>query len=206
MRTRVFRDAIRFVMPLTLVACSPYYYSSRYYPYDPYGPPPTYFQYGAYAQAARYSVPPSLSQASYDFAINLALGDSYDIKAGQLVQQRSASPQIRQFAERAVAGNTTITRSLMTTMQRSGTPLVMPSALDPRHQFMIDDLSVVRGAEFDQRYVIQQVVEHRETIAMLQAYIKSGDSAALRRVAQETLPAAQAGLQQVLTLPGAAGV
>lgn len=206
MRTRLLCDAISILMPFTLVACNPYYYSNRYYPYDPYGPPPVYFQYGAYAQAVRYSVTPSLSRASYDFAINLGLSDSYDIKAGQLARQRSASPQIRQFAQRAVAGNTAITRSLMTTMQQSGTPLVMPSALDPHHQFMIDDLSVVRGAEFDQRYVIQQIVEHRETIAMLQDYIKSGDNAALRRVAQETLPAAQAGLQLVLTLPGAAGV
>src|SRR5215469_13770666 len=141
LRTRLFFGAINILSFLTLIGCNPYYYQS-YYPYDPYGPPPVYAAvYGAYPQAARYSVPPSLSQTSYNFAVNLALSDSYDIKAGQLARLRSRSPEIRRFAGRAVAGNTTITRNLTTTMQRSGTPLAMPSALDPHHQSMIDDLS-----------------------------------------------------------------
>jgi putative membrane protein len=122
-----------------------------------------------------------------------------------LATRRSGSPQIRQFGDRTATGNTTVNRNLTAALQRNGTPVVTPAALDPRHQAMIGDLSTVQGPEFDRRYVVQQLVAHQEAIAMLQNYIQNGDNPALRQIAQQTLEAAQAGLQALRMLPGAAG-
>lgn len=206
MRTELVCGAIGIVASLALVACQPYYYGQGYgyggyqYPYYGYG------AYGAYPPPPPpYAVAPSLSQTSYNFVINLALNDSYEIEAGQLAARRSASPQVRRVADRMVAGNTMLTQDLIAVLQRNGTPVVTPAALDPRHQAMIGDLSVVQGPEFDRRYVIQQVTEHQEAVAMLQSYIQNGDNPALRQLAQQTLQSAQAGLQLAQTLPGAAG-
>ncbi len=204
MRKQLLCCAIGILTSSALVACEPYYHG-RYYPYDPYGPPPGFGPYGPYPPARPCNVPQSLSQTSYDFVINLALSNSYQIEAGRLARLRSASSQVRQFAERVIVGNTTVTRNLMATLQRNGTSVVTPRALDPHHQSMIGDLSMVQGANFDQRYIVQQVLQHRETIAMLQNYVQNGDNPALRQLAQQTLPAAQAGLQLVQTFPGAAG-
>lgn len=211
MRRQLLCGAIGILMSLSLSACQPYYYGQGYYGYDRYQYP--YYGYGAYGPYAPqpappppYTVPQSLSQTSYNFVINLALNNAYEIEAGQLAAQRSASPLVRQFAGRTVAGNTAVDRDLMAALQRNGTPVVTPTALDPRHQAMIGDLSQVQGPEFDRRYVVQQVVAHREAIAMLQNYAQNGDNPALRQLAQTTLQAAQAGLQTLQMLPGAAGV
>lgn len=210
MRRQLFCGAIAILASLAVSACEPYYgrgyygyygYNGYQYPYNGYG------AYGAYPPPpAPYTVPQSLSQTSYNFVINLALNDSYEIEAGRLAAQRSGSPQVRQFADRVVSGNTVFNQDLMTALQRNGTPVVTPAALDPRHQAMIGDLNAVQGPEFDRRYVVQQVVAHREAIALLQNYIQNGDNPALRQVAQQTLQAAQAGLQELQMFPGATGV
>lgn len=210
MRRQLFCGAIGILASLTLVGCDPYYYSRGYYGYG-YGP----YQYPYYGydvnggytfQQARYAIPQSLSQTSYNFAINLALNNAYQIDAGQLAAQRSAYPQVRQFANRVVSGNATVDQDLTAALQRNGTPVVRPAALDPRHQAMIDDLTTAQGPEFDRRFVVQQVAVHREAITLLQNYARNGDNPALRQLAQRSLQAAQAGLQSLRTLPGAAGV
>lgn len=213
MRRQGFCGAVVILVSLTLLACQPYYYGRGYYGYygygpyqypysgyDPYGPPPY-----APPPPPPYTVPQSLSQTSYNFVINLALNNAYEIQAGQLVARRSASPQLRQLAARVASGNSMVDQELKTALQRNGTPVATPAALDPRHLAMINDLSVVQGPEFDRRYVVQQIAAHNDTIAMLQSYVQNGDNPALRQLAQQTLQAAQAGLQTLRRLPGAAG-
>lgn len=125
--------AIVILGSTALAACQPYGYGyDRYYGYGAYGPGQYAYGsgYGPYAgypmapPAPPYTVPQSLSQTSYNFVINLALGDSYEIEAGRLAALRSASPQVRQFADRVVAGNTTLTQDLTAALQRNGTPVV----------------------------------------------------------------------------------
>lgn len=213
MRRQFFCGAVVILASLPVLACAPYYYGRGYYGaygYGPYQYP--YYGYDAYGPPyappppAPYAVPQSLSQTSYNFVINLALNNAYEIQAGQLAARRSGLPQIRQFAARVVSGNSMVDQDLKTALQRNGTPVVTPAALDPHHLAMINDLSVVQGPEFDRRYVVQQIAAHQEAIALLQNYIQNGDSPGLRQLAQQTLQAARAGLQTLRMLPGAAGV
>jgi putative membrane protein len=216
MRSQWFCGAIVILGSAALVACEPYGYNgyNRYYGYGPYGQGPYgYGPYGAYPGApavapmapATYMVPQSLSQASYNFIINQALGDSYEIQAGRLASQRGGSQQIRQFGDRMVSDHTTLTQQLGMVLQTNGTPVVTPAALDPRHLTMINDLTVAQGPDFDRRYAIQQVSAHREAVTLLQNYAQSGDNPALRQWAMQTLPMVQEHLRLAQMLPGAAG-
>ena len=171
----------------------------------PQPPPPVPYVAPQPPPPAPYAVPQSLSQISNDFVQNLALNNRYEIESGRLAAQRSASPQVRQFADRMVAGNTSVTQVLTDALQRNGTPVALPAALDQRHEALIGDLNAVQGPEFDRRYAIQQVVAHREAIALLQNYVAYGDNPALRQIARRTLQAALAGWQLAQRLPGAAG-
>jgi putative membrane protein len=150
-------------------------------------------------------VPQSLSQASYNFVINAALSDSYEVQAGRMAAQRSATQQVRDFADRMVRDHTMSTQQLAMALQTNGTPVVTPAALDPRHVAMINDLAVAQGADFDRRYAIQQVTAHREAVALLQNYAQSGDNPALQQWAMRTLPMVQEHLRLAQMLPGAAG-
>lgn len=213
MRTQWLCGAIVILGSVALVACQPYGYN-RYYGYGPYGPGPYgYGPYGAYPAApvapgmapTSYVVPQSLSQASYNFVINAALSDSYEVQAGRLAAQRSATQQIRDFADRMVRDHTMTTQQLAMVLQSNGTPVVTPAALDPRHVTMINDLAVAQGADFDRRYAIQQVTAHREAIALLQNYAQGGDNPALRQWAMQILPTVQEHLRMAQMLPGAVG-
>lgn len=216
MRRRWLCGAIVILGSAALVACEPYGYNgyNRYYGYGPYGPGPYgYGPYGAYPAGpmavppapATYTVPQSLSQASYNFIINQALGDSYEIQAGRLAAQRGGSQQARQFGDRMVSDHTTLTQQLAMVLQTNGTPVVTPAALDPRHLTMINDLTVAQGPDFDRRFAIQQVTAHREAVALLQNYAQSGDNPALRQWAMQTLPMVQEHLRLAQMLPGAVG-
>lgn len=210
MQKQLFSGTIVILASFALSGCDPYYYGQGYNAYySDNGYQYRYARYGAYGgyslRPAPYAVPQSLSQMSYNFVINLALNNSYEIDAGQLAVQRSTSTQVRQSANRLVAGNIAVDQDLIDVLQRNGTPVVRPAVLDPQHQAMISDLSAVQGSEFDRRFAVQQVVAHREAIAILGNYIRNGDNQALRRLAQQTLLAAQEGLQLAQRLPGAAG-
>lgn len=219
MRKQMLWGAIA-ILAATLSGCQPYGYGygNGYYGYNAYGPnaygPYPNGAYGAYPNGAyggyappapAYAVPQPLSQASYNFVVNAALDEAYEIQAGTLAQQRGASRQIRQFAGEVVNGNSQLTQRMATVLQKNGTPVTIPESLDPQHQTMLNDLTAAQGPEFDRRYAIQQVVARQQAIAMLQNYAQTGDNPALRQFAQQTLPAAQAGLRLAQTLPGAAG-
>src|SRR5205823_2954043 len=144
------------------------------------------------------------SQTSYDFVVNLALDEAYQVQAGTIARQRATSQQIRRYADQLVEGNTILTQRLGAVLQNNGTPVQIPAALDPQHQTMINDLNVAQGPDFDRRYIVQQVVAHQQALGMLQNYARSGDNPALRQFAQQTLPTVQAGLRLAQGLPGAA--
>jgi putative membrane protein len=183
-------------------ACQPYYYG--YGGYGPYADAP--YGYGPYAgyaaPAPPYSVPQPLSQISQDFAVNLALNDSYEILAARLAALNGGLPEIRRFADRMANEHTIATQRLTTALQRIGTPVEIPETLDQRHDAMIQDLAVP-PPEFDRRYVIQQVVAHRDALAILQNYARSGDNPALRQLAVEMLPMVQEHLRLAQILAGA---
>lgn len=216
MRRQLLCGAIVVLGSVALVACEPYGYGYNRYGYGPYGGGPYgagpygYGPYGGYPAApgmapATYTVPQSLSQASYNFVINAALSDSYEIQAGRMAAQRGASQQVRDFADRMVRDHTMTTQQLTMVLQNNGTPVMTPAALDPRHVAMVNDLAVAQGADFDRRYAIQQVTAHREAVALLQNYAQSGDNPALRQWAMQILPTVQDHLRMAQMLPGAVG-
>lgn len=212
MRRQWLCGAIVILGSAVLVACQPYNYGyNGYYAYGPYGTggpydtgPYAYGPYGAYPPPpmapATYTVPQSLSQTSYNFVINEALENSYEIEAGRMAYQRSGSQQTREFADRMAREHTLLTQQIAMVLQNNGTPVVTPAALDPRHQTMINDLTMAQRPEFDRRYTIQQTATHLEAVMMLQNYAQTGDNAALRQWAMQALTMVQAEMP-----PGASG-
>ena len=211
MQRQLLCGAVAVFGCFALAACAPYGYGRGYYGYGGPGyygydqyqyPSGGYGAYGDYAPPpAPYAAPQTLSQVSSDFVINVALSDSYEIEAGQLALQRSGLPSIRQFASQVVPGNMTVNQDLATALQRNGTPVTIPAALDARHQAMIDDLNAAQGPEFDRRYVMQQVTVHGEVLALLQNYMQTGDNPSLRQFALHTLPEVREGLRLAQALP-----
>ena len=58
-----------------------------------------------------------------------------------------------------------------------------PATLDTRRQVMIDNLRGAKDADFDERYIDQQVDAHEEALIVMRGYHKSGDNEPLKKFA-----------------------
>ena len=55
-------------------------------------------------------------------------------------------------------------------------------------QKLLDDLKAKSGKDFDQSYDQAQVKDHKDAVALFEAYAKSGDDPELKNWAAKTLP------------------
>src|SRR5437764_13888635 len=61
-----------------------------------------------------------------------------------------------------------------------------PAHVDTRRQAMLDDLRGAKAADFDHRYITQQVAAHKEADILFRGYAKDGDNASLKEFAATT--------------------
>ena len=66
-----------------------------------------------------------------------------------------------------------------------------PAHLDNRRQGLIDNLRGAKAADFDARYMGQQVDAHKETLILMKGYAKDGDNRDVKAFAADTAPAVQ---------------
>jgi putative membrane protein len=136
------------------------------------------------------------------FVENAARSDMYEIKAAKLAEVKSSDPAIEKFAHAMIPAHTETTLGLKAALRRSGLHISPPTMLDARRQGMLDNLKASSGAEFDKRYVAQQVAAHEEALALMQGYAAHGDNAALQAAAAKTAPLVQSHLDMAKQLPG----
>ena len=61
-----------------------------------------------------------------------------------------------------------------------------PEHVDNLHQGMLDDLRGAKSADFDHRYISQQIAAHKAADTLFHGYAKDGDNAAIREFAAAT--------------------
>ena len=120
-----------------------------------------------------------------------AVSDMYEVEAGKIAMQRSQDPAIKEFAQKMVAAHTGTTDELKATLTRINASVSPPSTLDNRHQGMIDELRGAKDADFDGRYLAQQVDAHNEALILMRGYAKDGDTKDVKTFANKTQKAVQ---------------
>ena len=140
----------------------------------------------------------ALSSADREFAMKAASGGLAEVQAAQLAEQRAASPQIKQFAQRMITDHTTANTELQQIAKQADISLpAQPTGKDAAEG---QKLRGVTGTAFDQAYAQGQLQDHRETVELFQKEASSGQDSALKAFAQKTLPILQQHLQMVEAL------
>jgi putative membrane protein len=126
--------------------------------------------------------------------------DQFEIQSGQLAQQMSQNPAVRNFANMLIADHTRSTQMLVAAAQSAGiTP--PPPAILPQHQALLDQLRAAgSGPSFDMAFRDIQINAHQQALTLHQNYATSGDVAALRTTAGQIVPVVQMHLQQAQIL------
>jgi len=129
-----------------------------------------------------------------------AQSDMFEIEASKIAAERSTNADIKKFAQDMVTAHTETTRQLKPLITAADASIKPPATLDDRHQRMIDELRGAKGADFDKRYLSQQVDAHKEALILMRGYAKDGDVSSVKGFAAKTAPVVQAHLEMAQKL------
>lgn len=133
---------------------------------------------------------PAGAATAETFVTNAAIGGMYEVEAGRIAAQRSTNPRIKALGEMMVTDHSKAGDELKAVAQAAN--LTVPTALDQRHQGLIDNLRGATDQDFDRVYLQQQEAAHNETAALLETWGRTGDNDALKAWAAKTLPVVRA--------------
>jgi putative membrane protein len=120
------------------------------------------------------------------FVTAAATSDMYEVEAGKIAAERSSNPAVKDFASHMVTAHTGTTDKLKSILASNNIKVTPPMHLDDRRQGMIDNLKGAKAADFDRRYVSQQIAAHEEAQILMRGYAKDGDNAAVKSFAADT--------------------
>lgn len=144
----------------------------------------------------------TIGQVSTDaFVTNAAIGNLYEIQAGEIAQRRGRSGEVKAFGKMMVSDHTTLSNEMKPLITAAGK--TAPTGLDERRKGLIDNLNAASPAEFDAVYLSQQDAAHSETLSLMQGYADNGDDAGLKAAAAKAVPKVQAHLDHVKRLHAA---
>jgi putative membrane protein len=127
-----------------------------------------------------------MTSTTKGFVTAAAISDMYEVTAGKLALQRSQSSDVKAFAQQMVNAHTGTTKKLKGIIAANAIKVSPPAHVDNRRQGMLDDLRGASAADFDHRYITQQVAAHKEADILMRGYAKDGDSAPIKAFAADT--------------------
>ena len=96
-----------------------------------------------------------------------------EVQLGKLASERAANAEVKAFGQMMVKDHTAAGNELK--QIASGLNAQLPTQLDQKHRDLVDRLSKLQGAAFDDAYMDAMVQGHQEVVAKLTA--RSGDRA-----------------------------
>ena len=127
-----------------------------------------------------------LTNADRSFLERAASGGLAEVQTAQLAQQRSSSPQVKQFANRIITDHTQANTELLQIAQDQN--ITLPEQPSSKDASTYRRLIGLNGTAFDQAYAQAEVGDHQQDIALFRKEAQSGQDAALKSFAQKTLP------------------
>lgn len=131
----------------------------------------------------------TLSSGDKDFIMEAACGGMAEVALGELAQQKGQSDAVRQFGKHMIDDHSKANNELKELAGRKG--VIVPAALKPKYQKLVDSLSKLSGAEFDKQYMREMVKDHESDVSAFQKEADKGKDAELTAWAKQTLPTLQ---------------
>lgn len=119
------------------------------------------------------------------FVTNLAVGNMYELEAAKIAEAKSTNADVKALAAMITKDHTDAGEKLAATAPAAAPGVAIPTALDERHQGLIDNLNAATADDFDKVYLDQQVAAHNETLTLLTGFSDNTDAPALATLARE---------------------
>jgi len=134
------------------------------------------------------------------FANTAAASDRFEIESSQLAAGSASSAAVKSFATKMISAHTESTAKLKSTAGGLSPAVTPDNTLTAEQQATLDGLKGKTGADFDTAYAAAQVDAHQKALDALKAYSASGDTPALKSVADRLIPTVTAHLNMAKAL------
>src|SRR5262249_4225222 len=104
-------------------------------------------------------------------------------------QDKGASQAVKDYGKTLVADHTAANEKLRSIATDEA--VILPSALDSKHQSDVDKFAKLSGARFDREFMSHAVKDHKEDISEFQKEVENGANARIKAFATDTLPTLQ---------------
>ncbi|HXW61365.1 MAG TPA: DUF4142 domain-containing protein [Candidatus Acidoferrales bacterium] len=129
---------------------------------------------------------PSAAFSDEDFAKDAAQGGLAEVKLGQLAEENGSSDVVKDFGKRMVEDHSKANEQLKELAVHE--KMKLPTQLSKKNQKTYDRLSELSGDAFDRAYARDMVRDHQDDVTAFKQEASSGQNAAIRNFALQTLP------------------
>lgn len=111
-------------------------------------------------------------------------GDDAEVQLGQLAQQKSQSPDVKQFGEKMVQDHTQLgEKVVMPVAQALG--VKQPKGISKKDKQLIATLEPLSGPQFDQEYIKAMVKNHNEDLKEFKSEAEMSQDPNVKKAAEE---------------------
>lgn len=133
------------------------------------------------ASASLAALPPSGEERT--FAVEAHARNRGEIDLAKLAEERTASPIVRDYADRIISDHTEMDRSLE--KLAASRKIELSAALPPEALAARDELAPLRGAAFDRAYMRRALQEHRATMSKFEEQARNARDGEIRDYAHD---------------------
>jgi putative membrane protein len=131
-----------------------------------------------------------LNDTDRTFMTNAAYSNNAEVDAGTIAASRGNMGMVRDFGTMMAADHSTAQAELVTLGTQVGYSN-LPATPDSAHIRISNMLKTMSGRAFDSSYMKQQVVDHQNTISLMQNEIANGRDQRVKNFATTKLPIIQ---------------
>lgn len=128
--------------------------------------------------------------------------NDFDLASGRMALERSADPNIRGYATRAIADANWEADTLGKARSEAGVSYAPDGSMGPRTANLLAQLNTLQGPQFDAAFANAQLAVQTDAEAQYGAYSVNGRSGPLKRFALLAFPKAKERLELVRRLAG----
>lgn len=129
------------------------------------------------------------------FVKKAAEGGLAEVRLGQLAQQKSNSPDVKEFAQKMVNDHTQLNEQMHPIAQQMG--VSSPEELSSKDKKEMSKLENLSGQEFDHAYIRYMIKDHKKDLSEFKSEASRTQNAQLKEAAEHGAQVIQGHLQDI---------
>jgi putative membrane protein len=120
--------------------------------------------------------------------------DLAEVQLGKLAEQKAASPEVKQFAQRMIKDHSANADKLKQVAKEEG--VMLPQMLSAKDEATKKQLEKLSGKQFDEGYMKDMVQDHTKDVATFRTEAEKATTPAVKEYASTTLPTLESHLKE----------